>query len=191
MTLQEKQLLKKTDNVSIRIDSELSSKLHEKCLEQKISLNTLINHLLDKQVNWHELTTEMGWIPMFRSTFREISDSIPKDKIEKIAETTGSSDLKNSLNYVYGYVELDSVLDLFKKRCASMNVQYREIEVNGKNKIIIQHDLGKNWPIFIIGQMNTILNEIGHRIINEEYNKQGFSFEIVKTEDIELSKNHA
>jgi hypothetical protein len=180
LTLQEKQVLKKTDNVSIRIDSDLSSKLHEKCLEQKISLNTLINHLLDKQVNWHDLTTEMGWIPMFRSTFR-----IPKDKMEKIAETTGMSDLKNSLNYVYGYVELDSILDLFKKRCLSMNVQYREIKVNGKNKIIIQHDLGKNWPYFIVGQMNTLLNEIGHRIVNEEYNKQGFSFEIVKTEEIE------
>ena len=96
MTLQEKQLLKKTDNVSIRIDSDLSSKLHEKCLERKISLNTLINHLLDKQVNWHELTTEMGWIPMFRSTFREISDSIPRDKIEKIAEA-----IKDSKNCLY------------------------------------------------------------------------------------------
>jgi hypothetical protein len=180
LTLQEKQLLKKTDNVSIRIDSDLSSKLHEKCLEQKISLNTLINHLLDKQVNWHELTTEMGWIPMFRSTFREISDSVPRDKIEKIAVTTGTSDLKNSLNYVYGYVELDSILDLFKKRCHSMNVQYREMQVNGKNKIIIQHDLGKNWPYFVVGQMNTILNEIGHMITKEEYNKQGFSFEIIK-----------
>jgi len=185
LTLQEKQLLKKTDNVSIRIDSDLSSKLHEKCLEQKISLNTLINHLLDKQVNWHDLTTEMGWIPMFRSTFRELSDSVPKDKMEKIAETTGTSDLKNSLNYVYGYVDIDSILDLFKKRCLSMNVQYREIKVNGKNKIIIQHDLGKNWPYFIVGQMNTLLNEIGHRIINEEYNKQGFSFEIVKTEELQ------
>lgn len=185
MTLQEKQMLKKTDNVSIRIDSELSSKLHEKCLEQKISLNTLINHLLDKQVNWNELTTEMGWVPMFRSTLREITDSVTKEKIEKIAETTGTSDLKNSLNYFYGYIELDSILDLFKKRCQSMNVQYREMEVNGKNKIIIQHDLGKNWPFFIVGQMNAILNEIGHRIINDEYNKQGFSFEIVKTEDIQ------
>lgn len=180
MTLQEKQLLRKTDNVSIRIDAELSGKLHEKCLEQKISLNTLINHLLDKQVNWHELTTEMGWISMFRSTFREISDSIPRDKIEKIAETTGTSDLKNSLNYVYGYVKLDSILDLFKKRCLSMNVQYREMKVNGKNKIIIQHDLGKNWPYFVVGQMKTILNETGHVITNEEYNKEGFSFEIIK-----------
>lgn len=183
MTTQEKQILKKTDNISIRIDSDLSGKLHEKCIEQKISLNTLINHLLEKQVNWNELTTEMGWVSMFRSTFRELTDSISKDKIEKIAETTGASDLKNSLNYLYGYVELDSILDLFKKRCLSMNVQYREIEVNGKNKIIIQHDLGKNWPFFIIGQMNSILNEIGHRIINEEYNSQGFSFEIVKIED--------
>ena len=184
MTLQEKQLLKKTDNVSIRIDSDLSSKLHEKCLEQKISLNTLINHLLDKQVNWHELTTEMGWIPMFRTTFKELSDSIPKDKMEKIAKTTGMSDLKNSLNYVYGYVDIDSLLDLFKKRCLSMNVQYREMNVNGKNKIIIQHDLGKNWPHFIVNQMNSTLNEIGHRIINEEFNEQGFSFEIIKTEDL-------
>jgi hypothetical protein len=178
-------MLKKTDNVSIRIDSDLSSKLHEKCLEQKISLNTLINHLLEKQVNWHELTTEIGWVSMFRSTFRELVDSISKDKIEKIAETTGTSDLKNSLNYLYGYIELDSILDLFKKRCLSMNIQYREMEVNGKNKIIIQHDLGRNWPFLIVGQMNTILNEIGYRILNEEYNKLGFSFEIVKVDEME------
>lgn len=183
MTAQEKQILKKTDNVSIRIDSDLSNKLHEKCLEQKISLNTLINHMLEKQVNWHELTSEMGWVSMFRSTFRELADSIPRDRIEKIAETTATSDLKNSLNYLYGYVDLDSILDLFKKRCLSTNVQYREMIVNGVKKIIIQHDLGKNWPFLIVGQMNAILNEIGYRIINEEYNKIGFSFEIVEIGD--------
>jgi len=184
MTLQEKQILKKTDNVSIRIDSVLSNKLHEKCIEQKISLNTLINHLLEKQVNWHELTTEMGWVSIFRTTFRELSDSVSKDKIEKIAETTGTSDFKNSLNYVYGYIDLESILDLFKKRCLNMNVQYREMDVHGTKKIIVQHDLGKNWPYFIVGQMNGILNEIGYRVLNEEYNKQGFSFEVVKTEDL-------
>ena len=182
MTVQEKQVLKKTDNVSIRIDSELRNKLHEKCMEQKISLNTLINHLLEKQVNWHELTTEMGWIPMFRTTFKELSDSVSKEKIEEIAKTSGMSDFKNSLNYVYGYIGLDSILDLFKKRCLNMNVQYREIMINGKHKIIIQHDLGKNWPFYIVGQMNAILNEVGYRIVNEEYNKQGFSFEIMEVE---------
>ena len=31
--------------------------------------------------------------------------------------------------------------------------------------------------------MNSILNEIGYRTLNEEYNKLGFSFEIVKAED--------
>jgi len=178
-----KQTLKKTDNVSIRIDSDLSSKLHEKCIEQKISLNTLINHLLEKQVNWHNLTTEMGWVSMFRSTFRELSDSIPKEKIEKIAATTGTSDFKNSLNYLYGYIDLDSILDLFKKRCLNSNVQYREMTVNGTKKIIIQHDLGKNWPLLMVGQMNSILNEKGYRITNDEYNEIGFSFEIIKTED--------
>ena len=139
---------------------------------------------ITQEVYWHELTSQMGWIPMFRSTFRELSDSISKDRIEKIAETTGTIDLKNSINYLYGYVDLESILDLFKKRCLSMNVQYREMQVNGKNKIIIQHDLGNNWPFFIVGQMNSILNEVGYRIENDEYNKQGFSFEIVKIEEI-------
>ncbi len=184
MIVEEREMLRKTDNVSIRIDSDLSNKLHKKCIEQKISLNTLINHLLEKQVNWNELTTEMGWVSTFRSTFREILDSISKDRIEKIAKTTGTSDLKNSLNYLYGYIELDSILDLFKKRCQSMNVQYREMKINQKNKIIIQHDLGKNWPFFIVGQMNAILNEIGYRTIAEEYNNRGFSFEIVKVESL-------
>ncbi len=182
MTLEENRILKKTDNISIRIDSNLSDKLHEKCIEQKISLNTLINHILEKQVNWNELITELGWIPMFRSTFRDLVDSISIEKIEKIAETTGTSDVKNALNYMYGYITLDSILDLFKKRFLSMNVKYRAMEIKGKNKIIIQHDLGKNWPHFTVVQMNAILNENGYRIINDEYNRQGFSFEIVKIE---------
>lgn len=183
MTLQEKEILKKTDNVSIRIDSELSRKLHEQCMEQKISLNTLINHLLDKQVNWHGLTTEMGWVTTFRSTFREVVDSLSKEEIKKIAETTGTSELKNAVNYIYGFVDLDSTLDFFKKRCQNMNVKFREIKINGRNKIIIQHDLGKNWPIFIVNQMNEMFNQIGYRIVNEEFNKQGFSFEIIKIEE--------
>ncbi len=182
MTSQENGTLKKTDNISIRIDSELSNKLHEKSIEQQISLNNLINHLLEKQVNWNELTEELGWIPMLRSTFRDLSDSISKEKMEKIAETTGMSDVKNALNYMYGSITLDSILDLFKKRFQSMNVQYRIMEINGKNKIIIQHDLGKNWPYFTVVQMNAILNEKGYRIINDEYNVEGFSFEIVKIE---------
>ena len=64
-----------------------------------------------------------------------------------------------------------------------MNVQFRLITINNTIKIIIQHDLGKNWPFFIISQMNSILNEIEYRIINDDYNNQGFSFEIVKVGD--------
>ena len=179
MTLQENRILKKTDNVSIRIDSKLSSKLHEKCEEQKISLNTLINHILEKQVNWNDLVSEMGWITIFRSTFRELLDSASKDTIQKIASSTGNTELKNSLNYFYGHVNLDSILDLFKKRFQSMNVQFRILSSDDKIKIIIQHDLGKNWPYLIVTQMNTVLNDVGYRILNDEYNKNGFSFEIV------------
>jgi hypothetical protein len=64
-----------------------------------------------------------------------------------------------------------------------MNVQFRILSSDGKSKIIIQHDLGKNWPYLIVTQMNTILNEVGCRIINDEYNKNGFSFEIVSVEE--------
>ena len=182
MAIQER-ILRKTDNVSIRIDSELSSKLHEKCMEQKISLNTLINHLLEKQVNWNELADEMGWVTMFRTTFRELMDLVSKSKIESIAENTAKADLKNSLNYFYGRIDLDTVLDLFKKKCQTMNVKFRMIQLNENKKIVIQHDLGVNWPYFVITQLNSVLNEIGYRIINEEYIKQGFSFEITSVED--------
>ncbi len=179
MTLQENRILRKTDNVSIRIDSKLSNKLHEKCKEQKISLNTLINHILEKQIEWNDLANEMGWITIFRSAYRDLLDSASKDDILKIAATSGKNDLKNSLNYFYGNINLENLLDLFKKRFQSMNVQFRIIPFENKSKIIIQHDLGKNWPHLIVTEINSILNDIGFRVINEEYNKSGFSFEIV------------
>jgi len=183
LTLQENRILKKTDNVSIRIDSKLSNKLHEKCEEQKISLNTLINHILEKQINWNDLAYEMGWVTVFRSTYRELLNSTSEDDVKKIGSSAGSTDLKNSLNYFYGQITLESILDLFKKRFQSMNIQFRSILSDGKNKIMIQHDLGSNWAYLIVTEMNVILNDVGYRIIHDEYNKSGFSFEISPVEE--------
>ncbi|MFB5611013.1 MAG: hypothetical protein ACE5RT_04330 [Nitrosopumilaceae archaeon] len=177
------QVLKKTDIISIRMDSNLSSKLHEKSDEQKVSLNTLINNMLEKQVHWYDLTNEVGWVNIFRSTFKELMDSISKEKAIKIGQTVGKEDLQNSINFFYGKVDLNTILDLLKRKFQTMKVQFRQISKNGTEKIIIQHDLGKNWPHLVVAELNELLNELGYRIISDEYNKRGFSFEIISVRD--------
>lgn len=174
--------MKKSHIISIRMDSNLSDKLHEKSQDQKVSLNTLINNMLEKQVHWYDLTDEVGWVSIFRQTFKELMDSVSKEKATKIGLTAGKVDLQNSINYFYGKVELETILDLLKKRFQSMKVQFRRISEKDREKIIIQHDLGKNWPYLIVAELNELLNEIGCRIINDQYNKRGFSFEIVSVE---------
>jgi len=176
------QVVKKTDIISIRMDSNLSRRLHEKSEEQKVSLNTLVNNMLDKQVHWYDLTNEIGWVNIFRTTFKELMDSISKEKAVKIGQTVGKEDLQNSINFFYGIVDLSTVLDLLKRRFQSMKVQFRQISKDGIEKIIIQHDLGKNWPHLVIAELNELLNELGYRVINDEYNKRGFSFEIISVE---------
>jgi hypothetical protein len=177
------QVMKKTDIISIRMDSNLSRKLHEKSEEQKVSLNTLINNILEKQVHWHDLTNEIGWVNIFRTTFKELMDSISKEKAVKIGQTVGKEDLQNSINYFYGKIDLNSILDLLKKSLQTMKVQFRQISQNGSEKIFIQHDLGKNWPHLIVSELNELLNDLGYRIINEVYNKRGFSFEIISVRE--------
>ena len=173
------QVMKKTEIISIRMDSNLSSRLHKKSEEQKVSLNTLINNMLDKQVHWYDLANEIGWVSIFRTTFKELMDSISKEKAIKIGQTVGKDDLQNSINYFYGKIDLTTILDLLKRRFQTMKVQFRQISHNGIEKIIIQHDLGKNWPHLIVSELNELLNEIGYRIINDAYNKRGFSFQII------------
>ncbi len=177
------QVIKKTEIISIRMDSNLSGRLHKKSEEQKVSLNTLINNMLDKQVHWYDLTNEIGWVNIFRATFKELMDSISKEKAIKIGQTVGKDDFQNSINYFYGKIDLSTVLDLLKRRFQTMKVQFRQISHNGIEKIIIQHDLGKNWPHLIVSELNELLNEIGYRIINDAYNKRGFSFEIISIRD--------
>jgi hypothetical protein len=177
------QVMKKTEIISIRMDSNLSSQLHKKSEEQKVSLNTLINNMLDKQVHWYDLTNEIGWVSIFRATFKELMDSISKEKAIKIGQTVGKDDLQNSINYFYGKIDVTTILDLLKRRFQTMKVQFRQISHNGIEKIIIQHDLGKNWPHLIVSELNELLNEIGYRIINDAYNKRGFSFQIISIRD--------
>jgi len=105
-----------------------------------------------------------------------------KEKVIKIAQTTGKMDFKNSVNYLYGKIDLESILDLLKKRFQNMNLQSRHISENGIEKIITRHDLGKNWPYMVITELNEVLNEIGYRVTNDQYYNQGFSFEIIPVE---------
>ena len=65
-----------------------------------------------------------------------------------------------------------------------MKVQFRQISKDGIEKIIIQHDLGKNWPHLLVAELNELLNELGYRVINDQYNKRGFSFEIISVKEI-------
>jgi len=176
------EIMKKTNIISIRMGSNLSNRLHEKSQDQKVSLNTLINNMLEKQIHWYDLTDEVGWVSIFRQTFKELMDSISKEKATKIGQTAGKVDLQNSINFFYGKVELETILDLLKKRFQSMKVQFRRISEKDREKIIIQHDLGKNWPYLIFAELTELLNEIGYRVINEEFNKRGFSFEIISVE---------
>ena len=112
------------------------------------------------------------------------SDELPHlmfTGVAGISKTTVAKVLAKVLDREYIVINAsnDRNIDMLRNEIATFA---SSVSLNGKDKIIIQHDLGKNWPHLVISELSELLNEIGYRITNDEYNKSGFSFEIIRVE---------
>ncbi|UVS68132.1 hypothetical protein [Nitrososphaera viennensis] len=137
--------------------------------EQRISLNTLITHILDSYLEFEFIAPKVGFAPMQKSVLKDLFEAVPdEEKIKQIA-IKAADDLIDSILIIYGKVDLDSVLSLISSRVRRSGFTLREFE-NGKSqemtrvtrKLVMQHDVGYHWSLFSKTHIERLINNAGY-----------------------------
>ncbi len=171
----------KSEVFSIRISPELKKKLQKESDAKDTNLNSLINLILTNHVSCEANYDDLGVAMIFRPVLRDMLDAVDKEKIIKISETTGKTELIKLQNYVYGSLDIETLLIETERYLQKMNVKFNKFEEAQGTRYVVQHDLGKNWPYYLVYIVGSVLEEIGYRITNKKFEEGLFAFTVKKS----------
>jgi len=154
----------KTVTRSFRISESVFKGLEQDASNRRITVNTLVNQLFLRHVDFDRFFDQIGQIRLSRPTFSRILNACPDEVISEIARLSGKDTPKAIIHAKYGVFSLTTVLNYI--RIAVVNggyAEYSEVEAQGKRTITLMHNMGQKWSILMRHYFESLFELVGHQ----------------------------
>ncbi len=155
---------RKTIGRSFRIDEEWLQVLNEEAERQGISVNSLLNRLL-QQYAYIRYMLRYGAITITRKGFSSLIACVPEDKLRENGRNAGANITKDMLLTMGVTPNYNFVILLVKKILAEFAGWFEcDHHIKRDKEILhLRHDLGISWSIYLsevsAATFNSILNQ--------------------------------
>ncbi|MGN6615045.1 MAG: hypothetical protein ACTHKC_08385 [Candidatus Nitrosocosmicus sp.] len=154
---------KKSVNVTFRISKDIMDKLNEEADINYSSLNSLLNQILKRYVEWNRFDDKSSMIPITSSVLKELLDGLDKDQVIRLAKDKAKHSIYNVVLFMNGKVDFDTLISWYLQRMKYCSeIASKRGDNKSIRKIIFKHDLGENWSLY----HKTILESICHDILS-------------------------
>ena len=154
---------RETITVTLRIDKDIMNKLALDAENDSISLNSLVNHVLKRYVEWNKFEDKSSMIPINSIVLKELFHIIDKDQTIKLAKDVAKDAVYSLILFMNGKVDYKILASWYKERMRHCSeISEKQID-NYQYKIIFKHELGENWSLY----HKIILESICHDYISK------------------------
>ncbi|HXX96516.1 MAG TPA: hypothetical protein VEL11_05285 [Candidatus Bathyarchaeia archaeon] len=178
--------MKTTTTITFRIDTDTINKLRTDSARHDRSLNTYVNQILNRYVQWDMFESQAGIIPLAKPVVTELLTNMSKDEITNLAKNVAKSAVQDIMVVMKGKVDLESFLSWFETLMKKAFIEINHTaESNGDiHRYTLKHNLGENWALLVRNVLQIIFNDmLGKRIeiINLSNTTLVFQFENIRT----------
>jgi hypothetical protein len=144
---------KQTVTRTFRIRAEWDEVLKKDSESQGISVNVLMNLILQRYACFDRLARGRNFISLTKHAFRNIIEDIPLEHLALAGENTGSKDAQDILDMLGLPSNYDSFAYLVTNHfggpnCAMWFNCYRHFLEN-RDLFHLQHNLGREWSVYL------------------------------------------
>jgi hypothetical protein len=147
-------------NATFRINGQVMKRLRKEAERKQISLNAYINQVLYQYVDWDLFESRIGMMPFPKSVLTTIFANLGADEITKLATGIGKNTAIEMAIFARGKFNADAFVSWIETRMKNSGCEVvdRTTE-DGAQNIIIKHDLGKNWSLYMKTLIESALKE--------------------------------
>jgi hypothetical protein len=171
-------VMKKSAVITCRVNEDVKNKIEDEAEMNNITTNALISSILTKHVNWDRFAEDIGFVFLAKPFLRVILDEVDEKTMKLIAVSTCRGAIRDAVLFLKGEMNKDSIMEAFDLWFGASHIPFRHIKKDGIDRYVVQHGLGKKWSIYIGAVVNSLLNEIEYKVVNQKINEQSISFDI-------------
>ena len=171
---------KKTSTMTFRIDEDVLNKLRSESEHRETSLNTFVNHIFKRYVEWDMYEAKVGMIPIAKPIILELFGNLTKDHVVDMATRIGKNVVRDTALFMRGDFNLNSFISWFEARMRASSIEINHNIKNNAHTFIIKHDLGENLSLYHTTVLGLIFREVLETTVDFEYNAGMMSFKFVE-----------
>jgi hypothetical protein len=141
-----------SENISFRIAKVLLNQLRQEAKEDQITLNTLVNKIIDSYVNFTSNAPKAGMIPIHRLCLITLLEGYNEEEVKEIARRFVKAISVQTPLLLRGKYDFEAVLESHRSWIKAAGFQYRYSKEPEKNShtFIVEHDMGRKFSLFAI-----------------------------------------
>jgi hypothetical protein len=151
---------RKTSTFTLRIDEDIIKLLQNESQLQDISLNTLINKILKRYVEWDSYEPKVGMIPMAKPVITTLFNMMSEEEVSDLVLNFGKNVVQDIAYFMKMKSDPNSFLTWFEIRMRRSFVEFNHLQEDDNNIYILKHDLGYNWSLYHKKILEKIFNEV-------------------------------
>jgi hypothetical protein len=171
---------KKSATMTFRIDEDVLNKLRAESEHRETSLNTFVNQIFKRYVEWDMFESKVGMIPIAKPIVVELFGKMKQDEVTDMAVRIGKNVVRDIALFMKGDINLESFLSWLETRMKTSSIEINHNIKNGTHTVILKHELGANWSLYHKTVLELIFREVLDKNINFEYNTAMISFKFTE-----------
>jgi hypothetical protein len=170
-----------SESITLRLDSIILNKLQREAGQKDTSVNALVSHLIRRHIDWHSNAAKAGFVTVRRGLLIDLINRLPDKEISSIAEYIAKKETKDFVLLLRNEYNIESALDVIETWIKISGHPYRH-EVNyTRHSYVIQHDMGRNWSLYMAEQYRFLFEEFELKRVEFDINDNTLDF-VVDTE---------
>ena len=176
-----KQPQHQSESITFRLDSTILNKLHHEAEQKDINVNTLVSHIIRGHIGWHSNAAKAGFVTVRRGLLSNLINRLSEKEISSIAEYIARSETKDFVLLLRNEYNIESALDVIETWIKISGYPYRHEVDYTRHSYVIQHDVGKNWSLYLSELYRNLFEEFGLKKVEFDLNDNTLDF-IVDTQ---------
>jgi len=167
---------KRNVTMTFRLDENVITTLRAESERRHISLNTIVNQILQRYVEWDMYESKVGLISMLKPVVAELFKKTNKQEIIDLATTIGKNATKDAALFMKNKMDVDSFLSWLDVRMKNSSVEISHSIEGSTHTYILKHDLGENYSLFQKTVLELIFNDVLRKHIDCSFSDTILSF---------------
>ncbi|WP_337861625.1 hypothetical protein [Nitrososphaera sp.] len=149
-----------TVTMTFRIEESVMAALRSESEKKEVSLNTLVNQVLKRFVEWDMFEPKVGMIPIARPVVQTLFEKMSREGVVEMAQKVGKGAVHDIALFMKSKMDLDSFLSWLEMRMKNSSIEFSHRVRDGRHVFIMKHDLGYNWSLYHKTLLELIFNEV-------------------------------